>query len=87
MTTMVFKVLKNFAVCFTDLIKNTIFEPNLLRLHMEFQQFIGFLIFLTVFTMGFWLLIFLLTFVVPYWLAGAFKEGRKLRKEAKKLKE
>jgi len=54
---------------------------------MEIQQFIGFLIFLTVFTMGFWLMIFLLTFVVPYWLVGSFKEGRKLKKEAKKLKE
>jgi len=54
---------------------------------MEIQQFIGFLIFLTVFTMGFWLMIFLLTFVVPYWLVGYFKEERKLKKEAKKLKE
>ena len=53
---------------------------------MEFEQFIGFLIFLTVFTMGFWMLIFLLTFVVPYWLFGSFMEGRKLRREAKKLK-
>jgi len=54
---------------------------------MEFQQFIGFIIFLTVFTMGFWMLIFLLTFVVPYWLFGALKEQRKLKKEAKKLKD
>jgi hypothetical protein len=54
---------------------------------MEFQQFIGFIIFLTVFTMGFWMLIFLLTFIVPYWLYGAFKEGVQLRrKEAKKNK-
>jgi len=53
---------------------------------MEFQQFIGFIIFLTVFTMGFWMLIFLLTFVVPYWLLGAYKEGRQLKREAKKLK-
>lgn len=54
---------------------------------MEFQQFIGFIIFLTVFTMGFWMLIFLLTFVVPYWLFGSLKEQRKLKKEAKKLKD
>ena len=51
---------------------------------MEFQQFIGFIIFLTVFTMGFWMLLFLLSFVVPYWLIGFFKESMKLRKEAKK---
>ena len=54
---------------------------------MEFQQFIGFIIFLTVFTMGFWLLIFLLTFVVPYWLVGYFKEEFKLKREAKKNKD
>ncbi len=53
---------------------------------MEIEQFIGFIIFLTVFTMGFWMLIFVLTFIVPYWLYGAFKEGIQLRKEAKKLK-
>jgi len=53
---------------------------------MEFQQFIGFIIFLTVFTMGFWMLVFLLTFVVPYWLFGSLKEHFKLKKEAKKLK-
>ncbi len=53
---------------------------------MEFQQFLGFLVFLTIFTMGFWLMIFLITFVIPYWLFGAFMENRKLKKEAKKLK-
>jgi len=37
--------------------------------------------------MGFWLMIFLLTFVVPYWIVGHFKEERKLKREAKKLKE
>ncbi len=53
---------------------------------MEFQQFVGFIIFLSVFTMGFWLLIFLLTFVVPYWLVGYIKEEFKLKREAKKNK-
>jgi uncharacterized membrane protein len=53
---------------------------------MEFQQFIGFLIFLTVFTMGFWLMIFLITFVVPYWITGYFKEEFKLKREARKQK-
>ncbi len=53
---------------------------------MEFQQFIGFLIFLGVFTMGFWLLIFALTFIVPYWLFGSIMENIKLKREAKKNK-
>lgn len=51
---------------------------------MEFQQFVGFLIFLTVFTMGFWLLIFSLAFIVPYWLFGTLMENMKLKREAKK---
>jgi len=54
---------------------------------MEFQQFVGFIIFLTVFTMGFWMLIFLLTFIVPYWIFGALMEGIKLKKEAKRNKQ
>ena len=54
---------------------------------MEFQQFVGFMIFLTVFTMGFWLMIFLITFVIPYWIVGYFKEESKLKKESKKLKQ
>ena len=51
---------------------------------MEFQQFIGFLIFLTVFTMGFWMMIFLLVFVIPYWIIGYLKEEWTLKREAKK---
>jgi hypothetical protein len=53
---------------------------------MDIQQFLGFLVFMTVFTMGFWLMIFLISFVVPYWLWGNFVEHFKLKKEAKKLK-
>ena len=53
---------------------------------MEIGQFLGFLVFLTVFTMGFWMLIFLLTTVVPYWLFGNLMESWKLKKEAKKAK-
>jgi hypothetical protein len=47
----------------------------------EFDQYLGFLAFLSILTMGFWLMIFLLTFVIPYWLFGstmeAFNEWRK----------
>ena len=49
----------------------------------EFDQYLGFLTFLSILTLGFWLMIFLLTFVIPYWLIGALKEFLKERKENK----
>jgi len=48
----------------------------------EFQQYLGFLIFLTILTMGFWLMIFLVNFVF-YWLGGSLWEMYK-EKRAKK---
>jgi len=36
---------------------------------MEFEQYLGFLAFLAVFTMGFWLMIFL-AIVAPYWASS-----------------
>lgn len=52
-----------------------------------FEQYLGFLAFLAIFTLGFWLMIFLLSFVVPYWLVGnlieIFKEKREAKKAAK----
>ena len=54
----------------------------------DFDQYLGFLAFLTILTIGFWLMIFLLTFVVPYWLFGniieLWKEKRKKKKAAPK---
>ncbi|MBQ4804714.1 hypothetical protein SAMN04487910_4262 [Aquimarina amphilecti] len=50
----------------------------------EFDQYLGFLAFLTILTIGFWLMIFLLTFVVPYWIFGATIENFKLKQEAKR---
>jgi hypothetical protein len=54
----------------------------------EFDQYLGFLSFLTILTIGFWLMIFLLTFVIPYWLIGALREyikyGRKAEVEKQK---
>ncbi|PHR74666.1 MAG: hypothetical protein COA67_00940 [Lutibacter sp.] len=47
---------------------------------MDFSQFSGFVLFLTVFTMGFWLMIFLITFVIPYWIVGYLREEWKYRK-------
>jgi len=55
----------------------------------EFDQYLGFLAFLTILTIGFWLMIFLLTFVIPYWVFGSsierFKEimaEKKAKREA-----
>lgn len=50
----------------------------------EFDQYLGFLAFLTILTIGFWLMIFLLTFVVPYWLIGNIRELLKERREKKR---
>ena len=51
---------------------------------LDFSEFSGLVLFMFIFTAGFWLLIFLLTFVVPYWMIGAMWEKIKLKKEAKK---
>jgi uncharacterized membrane protein len=52
----------------------------------EFDQYLGFLAFLTILTIGFWLMIFLLTFVIPYWLGGSLLELFKEKREARKAK-
>ncbi|MDC1504900.1 hypothetical protein [uncultured Winogradskyella sp.] len=52
----------------------------------EFDQYLGFLAFLTILTIGFWLMIFLLTFVIPYWVTGSAIERLKEIKEEKKAK-
>ena len=52
----------------------------------EFQQYLGFLLFLTILTIGFWLMIFLVGFV-QYWLGGSIieliKEKKAKRQENK----
>ena len=48
-----------------------------------FSQYLGFLLFLTIFTMGFWLMIFLISFAI-YWLFGANIEAWKERRARKK---
>ncbi|WP_168196984.1 hypothetical protein [Flavobacterium alkalisoli] len=49
----------------------------------EFQQYLGFLLFLCIITIGFWLMMFLVSFVF-YWVGGAtvelIKEKRNNRK-------
>jgi len=55
--------------------------------HMfEFDQYLGFLAFLTILTIGFWLMIFLITFVIPYWIGGSLIERLKEIREEKKAK-
>jgi hypothetical protein len=49
----------------------------------EFHQYLGFLLFLTILTIGFWLMFFLVAFV-QYWIGGAIWE---LYKEKKAKKE
>ncbi|MDF4204072.1 MULTISPECIES: hypothetical protein [Maribacter] len=50
----------------------------------DFDQYLGFLAFLTILTIGFWLMMFLLLFVVPYWLGGNIMELLKERRDKKK---
>lgn len=52
----------------------------------DFDQYLGFLAFLTILTIGFWLMIFLLTFVIPYWIGGSLIEFVKEKIEERKLK-
>ena len=52
---------------------------------LDFSQFSGLVLFMFIFTAGFWLLIFLLTFVVPYWIVGTIWEKWKLKQDAKKI--
>ena len=54
---------------------------------LDFSEFSGLVLFMFIFTAGFWLLIFLLTFVVPYWIGGTIWENMKLKKEARKAAE
>ena len=45
----------------------------------DFDQYLGFLAFLTILTIGFWLMIFLVSFI-PYWIVGAAIEHFKYKK-------
>lgn len=62
----------------------SIFAVTKLMFMFEFDQYLGFLAFLTILTIGFWLMIFLLTFVVPYWLFGNIKELLKEKRDKKR---
>ena len=51
-----------------------------------FAQYLGFIAFLTIITIGFWLMMFLIGFV-QYWIVGAMKELYKERKAKKEHKD
>ena len=51
----------------------------------DFDQYLGFLAFLTILTIGFWLMIFLASFV-PYWIGGALTQLFKGKMEERKAK-
>ncbi len=52
----------------------------------EFSQYLGFLLFLTILTIGFWLMFFLVAFV-QYWIFGGVKELLKERKAKKEMEQ
>ena len=52
----------------------------------EFSQYLGFLAFLTILTIGFWLMFFLVGFV-QYWLFGALRELWREKQAAKALEQ
>ncbi|KGO89908.1 hypothetical protein [Flavobacterium suncheonense] len=52
----------------------------------DFQQYLGFLLFLGIFLTGFWLMLFLVNFVF-YWVGGALWERFKERRAEKAAKQ
>ena len=58
-------------------------QYKILAIMFDFDQYLGFLAFLTILTIGFWLMIFLISFI-PYWIGGALYENWKLKREAKR---
>ena len=53
----------------------------------DFDQYLGFLAFLSILTLGFWLMIFLIMFVIPYWIGGYLMESFKERRAKRKNKQ
>ena len=57
--------------------------PKQNTLHMfDFDQYLGFLAFLTILTIGFWLMIFLISFI-PFWIGGYIVDSFKIKREEK----
>lgn len=67
------------------LFKTFIFVSNF-AIMFDFDQYLGFILFLTILTIGFWLLIFL-TAILPYWIGGSLIERLKENKKRKQEQE
>lgn len=68
-------------------IKHTfVFTFKISEKMFDFSQYLGFLLFLTILTMGFWLMFFLVGFV-SYWVGGATWEAYKEKRAKKKQEE
>jgi len=52
----------------------------------EFDQYLGFIAFASILTIGFWLMIFLIGFVIPYWVGGSLLERLKEIRDKRKNK-
>ncbi|MDX1602631.1 MAG: hypothetical protein R3209_06140 [Salinimicrobium sediminis] len=50
----------------------------------EFDQYLGFIAFLVIGLLGFWVMVFLIG-IIPYWIGGAVKEMLDEKKEKKRL--
>ncbi len=48
-----------------------------------FEQYLGFLAFLAILTLGFWLMFFLVG-ILPYWIGGSLYERWKMKRDEKK---
>ena len=54
------------------------------KIMFEFDQYLGFLAFVIILLMGFWVMLFLVG-ILPYWIGGSLKEMMDERKEKKRL--
>ena len=69
-----------------DGVNNKIDFDDCANLLADLAKFCLSLAFLTILTIGFWLMIFLVSFI-PYWIGGALYENWKLKREAKRQEE
>ncbi len=70
----------------TQLIKKLYFcnkFTNSEEVMFDFTQYLGFILFLTILTIGFWLMFFLVGFVT-YWIGGASWELYKEKRDKKR---
>ncbi|HCQ14300.1 MAG TPA: hypothetical protein DIU01_13750 [Flavobacterium sp.] len=66
-------MIRNISITFDE------YTINSGKTMFTLQQYLGFLLFLTILTIGFWLMIFLIHFVF-YWIFGATRELLKERR-------